>query len=389
MKVLCKCNKEIESKFSDKEKMHYFYCPDCKLGGKAKTEKEAAEKFQQAVNNAALPIENLPVPKSQTDFLQWVTKNETALIAGSAQFIDKPATTRMIQKNARYIAQADLKNAWNSPEGKQSIVDAMSEALYFGATMPEMGCVVPFGKTDTIVEFIPAVSAFQFALTSGKSAPFSEIHINPIYQNDQYEISRKDGAFHFEIKKMGIPRGDIIGIVVQAFDIESEKMIGEAYDEERLMKKAEQHSISYRYYLQDMALLKQAQAEGKDYIEKKQGWKIYEKDITNPYANADKPEMLKKLAGKSFLYPFMKVRNAKAIVDEWRKDDKTDLSTPEKILDNSLAAVKQDIQDAEFSIDDEPENIQPEKPDPKVSPKETTKKNTSPEQGDIFGEDGI
>lgn len=371
MNVKCKCNKQIESKFNDKEKMYYFYCPDCKIGGKGKTEKEAAEKFNHAnvLSCTQQPaIENLPALSSRNDFLTWVNKNESALVASSASFVDKPETARMIEKNAKYILKADLKKAWDTPEGRQSIVDAFGEALYFGATLPEMGSVVPF---KDIVEFIPAVSAFQFALTSGKQAPFSEIHIDVLYQNDIYEMSRSDGAFHFEIKKMGFPRGDVVGIVVQAKDIETGKMIGEAYDEARLMEKARQHSVSYQYYLRDMELLKKAQAEGKDFIQKTPTWKVYEKDITNPYANADKPEMLKKLAGKSFLYPFMKVRNAKAVAGEWKEDDKPD--TPITILNDSIGKVKQDIMDADFKIDEEPVTEQPSAGEKKTSKPEKEK----------------
>jgi hypothetical protein len=377
MKALCKCNKQIESKFNDKEKMYFFYCHDCKIGGKGKTEKEALEQFQNAISNSQPSIENLPTLQSRDNFLSWVNKNESALVASSASFVDKPETQRMIEKNAKYILKADLKKAWDTSEGRQSIVDAYGEALYFGATLPEMGSIVPF---KDIVEFIPAVSAFQFALTSGKSAPFSEIHIDPLYENDQYDMSRNDGNFHFEIKKMGFPRGELIGVVVQAKDIESGKMIGEAYDEKRLMEKAKQHSVSYRYYLQDIELLKKAQAEGKDFIEKKPGWKLKEIDITNPYANADKPEMLKKLAGKSFLMPYMKVRNAKAIAGEWKEDDRPD--TPMTILDNSLEKVKQDIRDAEFTI--EPETKPEEQP---IKEKKT--KPSSKEEKDLFGGDSL
>jgi hypothetical protein len=385
MKALCKCNKQIESGFNKEKKFYYFWCPDCKIGGKGMTEKMAEKKFLETIASSQPSIDNLPVLASRDNFLSWVNSNNSALVASSASFVDKPETQRMIEKNAKYILKADLKKAWDTPEGRQSIVDAYGEALYFGATLPEMGSVVPF---KDIVEFIPAVSAFQFALTSGKSAPFSEIHIDPLYENDQYDMSRNDGCFHFEIKKMGFPRGELIGVVVQAKDIESGKMIGEAYDEKRLMEKAKQHSVSYRYYLQDMELLKKAQAEGKDYIEKKAGWKLYAKDIDNPYANADKPEMLKKLADKSFLYPFMKVRNAKAIAGEWKEDDKSD--TPITILNNSLDKIQQDIKDADFRIDDEPpaeqtqDNIKPE-PEKKMSKgKQVTK-----EEKDLFGGDNL
>ena len=46
MKTNCpQCNKTTESKYSDKEELHYFYCADCKIGGKGKTEKEAEKEL--------------------------------------------------------------------------------------------------------------------------------------------------------------------------------------------------------------------------------------------------------------------------------------------------------------------------------------------------------
>ena len=38
MKTNCpQCNKATESRYSEKEELHYFYCTDCKIGGKGKT----------------------------------------------------------------------------------------------------------------------------------------------------------------------------------------------------------------------------------------------------------------------------------------------------------------------------------------------------------------
>ena len=51
MKTNCpQCNKATESKYSEKEELHYFYCSDCKIGGKGKTEKEAEKEFKKHVN---------------------------------------------------------------------------------------------------------------------------------------------------------------------------------------------------------------------------------------------------------------------------------------------------------------------------------------------------
>ena len=249
---------------------------------------------------------------------------------------------------------AELKDAWNNPEGIQSVIDAFMEAMYMGASLPEMGAIVPFGKINTIVEFIPAVSAFEFALTSGENPPFKNISIDCIYERDNYEIEREDGQFKNKLKP-ALPRGEVVGVVVQAFDIERNCMIGELYDADRLLEKAKRHSVSYKYYLNDLQLLREAQAEKKNYIMKGDK-KIYENDIKNPYDGADRPEMLKKVAGKSFFRPYMKIRNARAVAKEWGNDfeqksyDKTIIDT----LDVSINNMK--IEDAEFSIDDDENN---------------------------------
>ena len=48
MKTNCpQCNKATESKYSEKEELHYFYCADCKIGGMGKTEKEAEKEFKK------------------------------------------------------------------------------------------------------------------------------------------------------------------------------------------------------------------------------------------------------------------------------------------------------------------------------------------------------
>jgi hypothetical protein len=352
MKSKCYCGKMIESKHSEKEKLHFLWCPDCKIGGKAETVESAIKIFKSEVEKRAAqnaPATTapdtisapsnpyfLPVPKTRADLVNEIKANALSLSEMAPRFVDKTATMRMINKNLEYLLSVDLKNVWSTEEGVASIWDAYRGALEIAATLPEMGCIVPYNKT---AEFIPDIAAFEFALTQGKTAPFSQIMITAIYENDLYEITSRDGSFHFEIKKVGFPRGEIIGVVVQAVDAGTGQIIGEAYDVQRLMEKAERHSVSYRYYLQDMAALKKAQAEGKDFIEKKPGWKLYERDIINPYVGPDRPEMLRKLAGKSFFGKFMKTRNARAIGEEWGEDDKPRdyEGAVEKALDRSMS----------------------------------------------------
>ena len=374
----CKCGELLTSQYAEKDKLYYFFCESCKVGGKGATISKAETDFKKRVSSnvpESTDIAIIEPPKKQAELSSWAEKHMPALMDSSARFIEKPATKRMIEKNIKYAMTADFKDAWKTPEGQESIVDALVESLNVGATLPEMGSIVPFGKS---VEFIPDIAAYQFALTSGRGAPLKDISIDCLYENDQYEMSRDDGNFHFKITKMGMPRGEVIGVVVQAYDVERGKIIGEAYDEKRLMEKAKRHSKNYQYFLNDMHALKKAEAEGKKFIIKFGDKKIYEKDIKNPYVGADKPEMLKKVAGKTFFRPYMKTRNSRAMAEEWQDhseggSDSGDGSgggdvNYEKILDNSISNIK----DAE--IYETPDDV-PEVPAPETPKREATKTN--------------
>lgn len=83
------------------------------------------------------------------------------------------------------------------------------------------------------------------------------------------------------------------------------------------------HSTSYQYYLKDKEAYELAKSEGKitksqygDDQFKSGNRMVYVKNLTNPYDGPDKPEMLRKSAGKSFLAPYMKVRNSEAAMKE-------------------------------------------------------------------------
>jgi len=347
-----RCGAETPVKFSEKEKQFFHFCEGCKIGGKGKTESAAGKNFTDAFHPESTPpspaTTKLIAPKNKTELAAWAERNMDVLMSQSAQFIDRPATKRMIDKNIRYAMSAELKDAWTTPEGQESIVDALVEAFEIGATLPEMGALVPFGKS---VEFIPSVNAYVFALTSGKNPPFANISITCIHQNDVFDISQKDGNFSFEIKKIGFPRGDVVGVVVMATESATGRTIGDAYDEPRLMQKAERHSKNYKYYLDDMRALAEARTQGKDYITKWGDKKIYEHQIMNPYVGADKPEMLKKLAGKSFFAPYMKVRNARAFEAEWSDDAGPGSSAIDKVLDAAVDQVKNPLSDVAPIVD--------------------------------------
>ena len=280
-------------------------------------------------------------PKNGNELIKWSNDNMPALLERSSPVLEKPATERMIKKNMRYIAKhPGLEKIWKSTEGQESILHAYGESLEHAATMPEMGSIVPFGN---YAEFVPSIECYLFLLGNGKNAPFEDINIVLIHENDKTNITQSDGVFNVEMQ-MGFPRGEIIAVAVYATRKDTGKRIGEVYDVERLMQKAFVHSAGYKKYILDKEDWSRMKAEGKlkkdhagrYYMEKKGkygDYKVYEHDIVNPYDGPDRPEMLKKAAGKSFFRPFMRTRNAMAMAEEWKEEDEKDVET---VADNIL-----------------------------------------------------
>jgi hypothetical protein len=358
------CNTEIEIKSGHENGkiLYYASCPKCGKKIKADTKKEVENYFDVT---ATMTQEIQPMPTKPADIVKWGNSNLPSLIQQSAQFIDKPATQRMIGKNLRYVSGLTGKSwdkIWQSKEGQESISYALSESLYYAAILPDMGSIVPFGS---IAEFIPSIECYKFALESGRNAPFMDIQIDLVHENDQTENSQEDGNFIIKIKR-GIPRGDIIAVVVSAERTDTGKRIGEIYDVERLIKKAEAHSPSYKNFLIERDAFKKLQVEGKLktdsdgrlYYEKsieyekdgqKKTWnkKIYESDLSNPYDGADRPEMLRKAAGKSFFRPYMKTRNASAMADEWQSDP---IESRDQAADNVLSRAADQFKTSDAEI---------------------------------------
>jgi len=357
MKTNCpQCNKQIESKYSDKEELHYFYCSNCKIGGKGKTEKDAEKEFKKQGGKLTTTA-IIEIPKNKNEFVLMCRQKADEYMNSAPQWIDKPYTEKIYKKNIKYILNADFKDAWNTTEGQESIVDAFEKATSICATLGEMGDIVPFGKT---VEYIPNMVAFNFVLTEGANAPFKRIAIDVIHENDIFDLrSDKDGNFILEFKKIGFPRGEIVGVVVRGWFSSDGVCIGRAYDKKLLLEKAEKYSKTHQYYLKDLAELRKARAEGRDYIEKefegpngKYKRKFYESDIISPYVGADAGEMLSKLAGKSFFSLYFRTRDARNMKSEWQNEPEEKEQTPEELLkpmiDVSDIPQKEKIKDAEI-----------------------------------------
>jgi hypothetical protein len=375
------CNEDVKkSKVSnaDGSATYTIWCEKCGRTGSGKTVQESERSFDdwgqsspveqsRTAQNKIAP--NKPASNGQDDtpvnpdnLPAYIASHATDLATIAAPFMraDKPAFALMVKKNTRYVMAQDSKqwrDVWATREGQESVVAALEEAFMLGATLPDMGCIVPYGG---IVEFIPGVEAYSFAATTGKASPFIDLNIEPIYKNDIVDVSRTAGHFNVDFKKIGVPRGEIIAIAVYGTLRSTGKTIGEIYEAARLLEKATTHSASYRAYRADLAAFESAKVAGKlktedgrEYVEKaipkRDGgtWnkKIFREDITNPYDGADRPEMLRKVAGKSFLTPYMRVRNSTAAMDELATDDaatSTSMDAADEldaVLDEALRAV--------------------------------------------------
>jgi hypothetical protein len=367
------CNKQIKiNRQTSGEKLYWMQCELCGKKGKGKTQKDAENAFRESKPANATPQSNAyqlqPIPKN--NLMQWSQANMPALMNQSAQFIDKPETRRMIESNIRYITNLKGKawdKIWSTPEGQESISHALSEANYYAATLGKMGDLVPFGST---CEFIASVECFKFALETGKNAPFKDINILLVHEHDtDRDAGIENGNFYIKFKH-GFPRGEVIAVAVYGTRTDTGNVVGEVYDVDRLMSKAEAHSAAYRGYLVDKQDFARMRSEGKlktdstgrEYmikkINKRDGgvWdkKIYEYELINPYDGADRPEMLRKSAGKTFFRPYMKTRNAAAMADEWQEEAP---ENREKAADDVLSKAGEqftDVQGSQVKQDKEP-----------------------------------
>jgi hypothetical protein len=322
-------------------------CPSCGKSATGKTADGAVKAFAAIVQTTALAT----IPTAAANLPAYMASHMSDMAHIAVPFLanDTPALTRLVKNNCRYVMLQDsagFLKVWDTLEGQESIIHGLEEALALGASMPEMGYLVPFGS---VVEFIPKVEAYEFALTNGKNPPFKWVQIDMIHEKDVVKLSRINGSFSIEVT-IGKVRGPLLSVAVYGHNNRVGHVIGEVYDKARLLGKAEAHSTSYKYYLQDMEAFQMARIEGKlqiegtrEYLEKtmfKKGggsWtkKLYEDEITNPYAGADQPEMLRKAAGKSFLGKYARIRNSEAAMDEVSNSSEKQAA---KIVDATLNA---------------------------------------------------
>ena len=286
-----------------KQGTFWYQCEVCGMNGKGATDEEAKVEFRKSKpipankrQAAKQPTQIMIRPQTPEQLPEYINQHMADILSIVAPFIqaEKPAVTRMIKLNMKYIMQnknPGFLKCWETQDGQQSIIDAMDKALAMGAILPDMGSMVPFGG---VVEFIEAVEAIEFALTTGKSAPFKSILIEPVFKNDQFECytDKETGNFIFAFKKLTLPRGEMKGEIVTATD-HGGVIIGQLYDVDRLLEKAKTHSKSYKAYLLNVQAFEFAQSEGtiqtdvngREYINKvvqdKNAGKYLQQDIDN------------------------------------------------------------------------------------------------------------
>jgi hypothetical protein len=299
------CNETIVTKKLEENKYGAF-CRTCKRQAEGKTKEEAYNNLLQAPGKA-LAFPNAPGQ------LQSFIKNkfmELQQLASPIVTRKKGAFERMVTKNVRYITnQTDpyFLNAWKSDEGQASIIEALEEAFHIGATLPDMGYIIPFAdkKTGkTTVTFIPSKEAFEFSLCNGENAPFRFIRVECIHENDDFVPSRKNGEFSAEFKSFGKPRGDLIQIAVYGYNNKMGMVIGEIYDITRLYEKALKHS-------------RQPAA----------------------YQGPNKEEMFSKMALKSFFKGFVRVRGSEAAFEDLRENQEA----ADRIIDSAIDQIEDEI----------------------------------------------
>lgn len=352
------CNKKLTiNKTTDGT--NWAKCEVCGKKGKGKTEAICLTEFEKSKPEKKVETQSnqitvlKPIPKKPDEVVKWFSQNVLEIRKNSPRLLDKTATDRMMDMNTKYILRLiedpKYKKVTATDEGMVSVTDAFWNAVNMGATLGDMGDIVPFGST---AEFIPSVECFKFVLENGKGAPFEDIDIQCFYEHDQViDNETKNGNFTFSFKK-GLPRGEVVSVIVSGIRTDVNKRIGEIYDADRLIEKAKRHSPSYKNYLIEKDDFKRMEVEGKlkkdstgrmyfeKKIDKRDGgtWdkKIYADDIVNPYDGPDRPEMLRKSAGKSFFGPYMKTRNASAMADEWQEENDTSEMSLDKVADHVL-----------------------------------------------------
>jgi hypothetical protein len=191
-------------------------------------------------------------------------KAEMAIISSPILTGDTTAMARFVNNNIeRYplaLKGAQWDKIWATPEGQASINKGIEDSFIDCVELGVTGDLVPFGKVCVL---IPSVESFIFILTHGKNAPFVYVNIECVYEGDDYSDgrTRKDGFF-IDFHKFAKSRKKVVKVAVYGEVRESGFIIGEMYDAERLLEKAEEHSQPYANYMKKIKAYEYQKSEG-------------------------------------------------------------------------------------------------------------------------------
>ena len=354
-------------------------CDICKRTAESKTADGAYKAFNAFLSPQSKAVALLP--KERRQVMQFLTTHKGGLMRLGPADVDTSVLSQIYGDNVRYVENSPhLDNVLKSQQGIESVQHALEEAFSMLVTLGKSGDIVPFGSEASLIE---SVEAQKFCLTTGASAPFEKdtVEIEVIHKDDiqpvtnvdpeiiygSREIYKKDGDLHVNIVP-GCPRGKIVQVVVYGKLKSTGKVIGHVYDKQTLLDKAKA-SPAYRQYLADKTYFDQLKSEnklkkmnGRFYFEKQipkrdgSTWtkKIFEDELTNPYAenSGNQSEMLSKVAGKSFLRKYMKVRNSEAaaqVINSMSSEEQLEKGMKDTI--NGFDSVDEDFVDAEMTDD--------------------------------------
>lgn len=344
-----KCNNKIRT--VRKEGKFCTFCENCKVKGELKS--NVNDSFQSFMVEIKKTMPKQPAKKTsynnnykkknnykkndtgliqQNGFENYIVSNMQNVQQNAASYLGGSAIQKLVDRNTKYVTEnKDLSSLFESNEGIQSLFNAFNESLELAADMPNMGDIIAFGKT---CEFIPRVECFRSIATEGNNAPFQWFHIDTIYEKDTVQCKRVNGNFELEFSIIPMERGEVKAIAVYGLERKSGKVVGELFPANRLFKIGTEKSAGYKSYLKKMQEIKEKRSEGIIEIEEETGreywkeegpygpYKKYVDSISSPYVGIHQSKMLSKVAGKTFLSPYVKMRNSCAVLKE--TDEKAD-----------------------------------------------------------------
>jgi recombinational DNA repair protein RecT len=231
---------------------------------------------------------------------------------------------QFLQRTIMSIVQNEnLKECFNSPEGRYSIFELIDECVKTGLILNKHAYAVPYGKkvkkdkADVWVkcaDFQIRDRGFHALLCGGSQPIFNDLRYGVVYEKEKnnVEINRGNGeVIHKEC--IDTDKGKPIGVWVQAVKLEGSKEV-EFYPISYIYNIRNNHSIPYQRYIK--------------------------KEISTCAWVTDEIPMIIKTAIKAFCKPYADVKDALAYAYYFEKDEVVDVrenveTFAEKIIDTA------------------------------------------------------